>query len=87
MSGSRAHRRDYLQLNDGSDEVGYSDNFQPPRSRRRIDPTPGIILNEPVLQFHLSIQILAVLFLDQALRAGPIGSSLKILGYGNTFMS
>ena len=49
MSSSRAPRHNYLQLNDGSDEEGDLDNPQPPRSRRRINPTPKITLNESVL--------------------------------------
>jgi|HubBroStandDraft_4_1064222.scaffolds.fasta_scaffold281167_1 hypothetical protein len=50
MSEPRAPRRNYLQLNDGSDEEGDSDNPQPPRSRRRINPTPEIVPNESVSQ-------------------------------------
>ena len=52
MPESRAPRRDYLRMNDGSDEEGDSDDSQPPRSRRRIDPAPEITLNESVSQVN-----------------------------------
>ena len=52
MSGSRAPRRNYLQLNDGSDDEGDSNSSQPPRSRRRINSPPEIIPNKLVSQVN-----------------------------------
>ena len=52
MSGPRAPRCNYLQLNDGSDDEGDSDSSQPPRSRRRINSPPEIIPNESVSQVN-----------------------------------
>jgi hypothetical protein len=54
MSAPRAPRRDYLQLNDGSDEKGDSNDSQPSRSRRRIDLEPKTTLHELVLQVNKS---------------------------------
>ena len=65
ISSSRAPRRNYLQLNDGSDEEGDSDKPQP-RSRRRIDPTPEITLNESVSQVNESVSQANELVLNES---------------------